>query len=115
MQDVLLAFANGSYDSQKGRFHKWLLTVILNKVRDCWSQRQRCPQPVGGTDFQLELQEVPDDVEDDWDEPLAARPLNLSKTPSWKACGRAAHRGTFPAVLLDFHIRHAIIPKVQND
>lgn len=68
MQDVLLAFANGGYDPQKGRFHKWLLTVILNKVRDAWSQRQRSPPPVGGTDFQLELQEVPDEVHDDWEQ-----------------------------------------------
>ena len=41
MQEVLSAVLNGSYQRPKGRFQKWLLTILLNEIRDFHNARAR--------------------------------------------------------------------------
>src|SRR5436305_4107351 len=41
MQEVLSAVARGTYQRPKGRFQKWLLTIILNEIRDFHTAKAR--------------------------------------------------------------------------
>src|SRR4051794_5951442 len=47
MQEVLSAVLKGNYQRPKGRFQKWLLTIILNKIRDFHAARSRRSEVVG--------------------------------------------------------------------
>jgi RNA polymerase sigma factor (sigma-70 family) len=67
MQEVLGAVAKGSYDPEKGPFRKWLLTVLLNEIRDFFSRRQRLPEILGTVAADLALEELPAKIEDEWD------------------------------------------------
>lgn len=41
MQEVLSAVHRGNYQRPKGRFQKWLLTILLNEIRDFHTARAR--------------------------------------------------------------------------
>src|SRR5438105_1229939 len=41
MQEVLCAVLQGTYHRTNVRFQKWLVTVVLNKIRDCRTNRIR--------------------------------------------------------------------------
>jgi RNA polymerase sigma-70 factor (ECF subfamily) len=69
MQEVLGAVLGGSYQRPRGRFQKWLVTVILNKIRNFHAaQGRRCE--VSGDAWAAErLQEEPSRGEEqEWDE-----------------------------------------------
>lgn len=63
MQEVLSAVARGTYDHRKGPFHKWLLTVILNRLRNCIAHRNRRVAAMSVTD----LEEHPAEVKEEWE------------------------------------------------
>jgi RNA polymerase sigma factor (sigma-70 family) len=48
MQEVLSAVMGGRYQRPRGRFQKWVVTVLLNRIRDFHAaQARRCEVPVG--------------------------------------------------------------------
>ena len=49
MQEVLSAVLRGTYQRPSGRFQKWLVTVLLNKIRDFHAARVRRGEVSGGT------------------------------------------------------------------
>src|SRR5437868_1177688 len=49
MQEVLSAVMRGTYQRPAGRFQKWLVTVLLNKIRDEYTARARRAEVSGGT------------------------------------------------------------------
>ena len=70
LQDVFHAVARGlgqfRHDVAAGSFRGWLWTITRNKVRDHF--RARGTEPVGGTDMQNRLQEVPEAEPESWSE-----------------------------------------------
>lgn len=70
LQDVFHAVARnlGQFrpDPAGGSFRGWLWTITRNKVRDHY--RARDAEPVGGTDMQHRLQEVPEVEPASWSE-----------------------------------------------
>ena len=70
LQDVFHAVARslGQFrrDPATGGFRGWLWVITRNKVRDHY--RARVAEPVGGTDMQQRLQEVPQVEPADWSE-----------------------------------------------
>src|SRR5262245_37418845 len=48
-QEVLRAVAAGKYRRPEGRFQKWLVTVLLNRIRDFHAARARRGEVCGGT------------------------------------------------------------------
>ena len=68
MQEVLKAVIRGSYQRPKGRFQKWLVTVLLNKIRNFHTSPARRLE-VSGSDEAIERleQEPSKDEEEEWD------------------------------------------------
>ena|ERR1700722_8541230 len=64
MQEVLSAIARGTYDHRRGPFHKWLLTVTLNELRDFFARRNHEISIVASSD----LEEHPSKVEEEWEQ-----------------------------------------------
>jgi RNA polymerase sigma-70 factor (ECF subfamily) len=62
-QEVLAALLKGTYDREKGPFSKWLLTVVLNKIRTFCVRRKRQVPLTGHSD----LDEHPARVEEEWE------------------------------------------------
>jgi RNA polymerase sigma-70 factor (ECF subfamily) len=68
MQEVLCAVMRGSYRRPGGRFQKWLVTVLLNKIRDFHATRARRGEVSGGPAVRERLLEEPSrDAEEEWD------------------------------------------------
>lgn len=68
LQEVLRAVMGGSYRRQHGRFQKWLVTVVLNKVRNFLAMQSRRGEIVGGQAVADRLLEEPSRAEvDEWD------------------------------------------------
>src|SRR5437868_9724540 len=63
LQEVLSAVMRGSYQRPAGRFQKWLVTVLLNKIRDFHAARVRRGEVCGGTTVNERLQEEPSRAE----------------------------------------------------
>src|SRR5271165_1001850 len=59
MQEVLSAVMRGSYQRSLGRFQKWLVTVLLNRIRDVHAARARRAEVSGGTAVAERLDEEP--------------------------------------------------------
>src|SRR5262249_32651332 len=101
MQEVLGATAKGTYDRRKGPFHKWLLTVTLNEIRDFFTRRGRQAQLVGDTALRNVPAEEPAGVEAEWDEAhkqrLFARAAELVRATvsagHWRAFWQTAVEG----------------------
>lgn len=78
MQEVFLAVARriGEFrPKQTGGFRGWLWVITRNKVRDHFRAAE--VHPVGGTDMQHRLQEVPDDEPASWSESGECSRINL--------------------------------------
>jgi RNA polymerase sigma-70 factor (ECF subfamily) len=68
MQEVLSAVMGGTYRRPGGRFQKWLVTVLLNKIRDFHAARTRRCEVSGGPPVSERLQQEPSrDEEEEWD------------------------------------------------
>ena len=68
MQEVLSAVMRGSYQRPAGRFQKWLVTVLLNEIRDFHAARVRRYEVCGGTTVNERLREEPSRAEEEeWD------------------------------------------------
>jgi RNA polymerase sigma-70 factor (ECF subfamily) len=69
MQEVLSAVLTGRYQRPRGRFQKWLVTVLLNKIRDFQALRVRRCEVFGGPEVSERLLEEPSrDEEQEWDQ-----------------------------------------------
>jgi RNA polymerase sigma-70 factor (ECF subfamily) len=68
MQEVLSAVLRGTYQRPSGRFQKWLVTVLLNKIRNFHAARLRRGELSGGTAIGERLEEEPSrSDEEEWD------------------------------------------------
>ncbi|HWY87529.1 MAG TPA: sigma-70 family RNA polymerase sigma factor [Gemmataceae bacterium] len=67
MQEVLSAVMRGKYERPKGRFQKWLLTVLLNQIRDFYAARARRSRVLGDTGAALRQEEEPVRAEEEWE------------------------------------------------
>src|SRR5262245_28367390 len=69
VQEVLSAVLGGTYQRTTVRFQKWLVTVLVNKIRDCHHVRARRGEVSGGsTVAELLLHEPSRGEEEEWDE-----------------------------------------------
>jgi RNA polymerase sigma factor (sigma-70 family) len=69
MQEVLSAVMGGRYQRPRGRFQKWVVTVLLNKIRDFHSARVRRCEVAGDARVTDLLQEKPSrSDEEEWDQ-----------------------------------------------
>jgi RNA polymerase sigma-70 factor (ECF subfamily) len=67
-QEVLAVVMGDRYRRPRGRFQKWLVAVLLNKVRDFHAARRRRGEITGGTCVAERLQEEPSrGEEEEWD------------------------------------------------
>jgi RNA polymerase sigma factor (sigma-70 family) len=67
-QEVLGALLKGTYQRPGGRFQKWLVTVVLNKIRDFHAAKYRHVEKLGGTSVPEHLLEEPNPSEEaEWD------------------------------------------------
>jgi RNA polymerase sigma factor (sigma-70 family) len=67
MQEVLSAVMRGKYERPKGRFQKWLLTILLNQIRDFYAARARRSKVLGDTCAALRLEDEPVRAEEEWE------------------------------------------------
>ena len=69
MQEVMSAVMKGTYRRPVGRFQKWLVTIVLNEIRDFHTSRVRRREISGGTAIADRLLEEPvrSDV-DEWNQ-----------------------------------------------
>jgi RNA polymerase sigma factor (sigma-70 family) len=67
MQEVLSAVLKGTYQRPKGRFQKWLLTILLNEIRDFHSARARRGQVLAESRQALRLDEEAAGAEEEWE------------------------------------------------
>ena len=65
MQEVLSAVLRGNYERPKGRFQKWLLTIILNEIRDFHTARARRSEILSESGRALRLEE--ENAEEEWE------------------------------------------------
>jgi RNA polymerase sigma-70 factor (ECF subfamily) len=69
LQEVLSAVMRGTYHRPHGRFQKWLVTVLLNQIRDFHAARARRCEVSGGTTVSERLQQAPSrSDEEEWDQ-----------------------------------------------
>jgi RNA polymerase sigma-70 factor (ECF subfamily) len=99
VQEVLGAVLGGSYQRTTARFQKWLVTVLLNKIRDFHVRRARRGELSGGTAVAELLEAEPDrDDLDDWEQEhqrqlfrVAAERVRSRCNPQhWEAFARTA-------------------------
>ncbi|MEJ7595712.1 MAG: sigma-70 family RNA polymerase sigma factor [Planctomycetaceae bacterium] len=68
-QEVLHSVSRAIIDFRKERpgdsFRGWLYRIVQNKVRDHFRRTARRPHSVGGSDFQLSLDQLPAELSDD--------------------------------------------------
>ena len=100
LQDVLSAVLRGKYERPKGRFQKWLLTIILNEIRDFYSARARHSEVLGASAEALRLQEEPADAGEEWEK---ERRRHLFHAAANRVRGRAnpAHWSVFVGTALE--------------
>ena len=67
MQEVLSAVMRVKYERPKGRFQKWLLTILLNQIRDFYAARARRSRAIDDTGAALRLEEEPVRAEEEWE------------------------------------------------
>jgi RNA polymerase sigma factor (sigma-70 family) len=67
MQEVLRAVMKGTYQRPGGRFQKWLVTVLLNKIRTFHAARLRRSEVSGGNTLSECLEEPSPSEEEEWD------------------------------------------------
>src|SRR5437764_4463245 len=67
MQEVLSAVLRGTYQRPKGRFQKWLLTILLNEIRDFHAARARFSEVLGASAVALRAEEESVSAEEEWE------------------------------------------------
>lgn len=67
VQEVLTAVMQGRYQRPKGRFQKWLITVLLNRIRDHHAASVRRPASLDAGMGQW-IAEPSSDDEDEWEQ-----------------------------------------------
>lgn len=67
MQEVLSAVLKGTYQRPKGRFQKWLLTILLNEIRDFHTARARRGQMLAESRLALRLEDEAASAEEEWE------------------------------------------------
>jgi RNA polymerase sigma-70 factor (ECF subfamily) len=68
MQEVLRAVMRGGYQRERGRFQKWLVTILLNKIRNFHAARGRRLEIYGSAEVAERLQEEPSRAdEEEWE------------------------------------------------
>lgn len=99
VQEVLKAVLRGTYQRTKVRFQKWLVTVLLNKIRNFHAGRARRGEVSGGTAVaDLLLAEPSRHEEEEWEEErqrqlfrAAAERVRARSNPDhWEAFERTA-------------------------
>jgi RNA polymerase sigma-70 factor (ECF subfamily) len=65
MQEVLSAVLRGNYQRPKGRFQKWLLTILLNEIRDFHTARARRSAVLGESGRGMSPEE--ENAEEEWE------------------------------------------------
>jgi RNA polymerase sigma-70 factor (ECF subfamily) len=101
MQEVLGAVLRGTYQRTNKRFQKWLVTVILNKVRDFHAARVRRHELSGGPAVAERLQEEPSrSEEEEWDQERA-RHLFRAASDRVQARTSAVHWEVFTRTALE--------------
>jgi len=99
MQEVLGVVMTDRYRRPKGRFQKWLVTVLLNKVRDFHAARKRRGEVTGGAAVAERLHQEPSrDEQREWDRErerhlfqAAAERVRAHTSPlHWEAFARTA-------------------------
>lgn len=68
MQEVLRAVMQGRYQRPRGRFQKWIVTVLLNKIRDFHTAQARRSVVAGGAVVDELPAEPADNAEEEWDQ-----------------------------------------------
>jgi RNA polymerase sigma-70 factor (ECF subfamily) len=68
MQEVLSAVLKGRYERPKGRFQKWLLTILLNEIRDFHTARARRSRIEGDAGAASRRDEEPESAEEEWEQ-----------------------------------------------
>ena len=90
----------GRYQRPRGSFQKWLMTVLLNKIRDFHAARQRRGEVSGGTAVAERLHEEPSrGDEEEWDR---ERQRHLFRAAAERVRARAnpVHWGIFERTAL---------------
>jgi RNA polymerase sigma-70 factor (ECF subfamily) len=77
VQEVLSAVMQGRYQRPRGRFQKWLITVVLNRVRDYHSARARRHESLDAIAAELP-QEPSHDDEQEWDQEWKRHVLHVA-------------------------------------
>jgi RNA polymerase sigma factor (sigma-70 family) len=107
MQEVLSALLKGTYQRPKGPFQKWLLTILLNEIRDFHAARGRRAEVVSEAGVALRLEEESARAEEEWEK---ERRQHLFRAASDRVRERAkpAHWGIFVRAALEKQSGHDI-------
>ena len=106
-QEVLQSVSNGISNFKKERqgdsFRGWLYRIVQNKVRDHFRRTAKQPHAVGGSDFQLSLDQVSAEISEDLTanesvgDPVLSRALELIRSEyqeqTWTAFWRLTVEG----------------------
>ncbi len=103
LRSVSHAICNFKNDRQGDSFRGWLYRIVQNKVRDHFRRATRRPHAVGGSDFQLSLDQLPAELSDDsvandsGGDPVLSRALELIRSEfqerTWSAFWRLTVQG----------------------
>jgi RNA polymerase sigma factor (sigma-70 family) len=107
-QEVLRAVMSDRYRRSRGRFQKWLMTVLLNKVRDFHAARFRRCELTGGSAVAERLREEPSrSDEEEWDRD---RERHLFHTAAERVRGRSnlLHWDVFVRTALEHQTGQAV-------
>lgn len=64
-QSVARAISTFEKRNETDSFRGWLATITRNKIRDHFRRQAKSPQAGGGTEFNLQVQSLPDPLADD--------------------------------------------------
>jgi len=79
--DVAKGITRFRRDESNDSFRGWMWTITRNKINDYYRRLNRNAQPVGGTDAQVALQQMPEQLDDENDQD----PLTASESPVHRA------------------------------
>jgi RNA polymerase sigma factor (sigma-70 family) len=122
LQEVLSAVLKGTYQRPKGRFQKWLLTIVLNEIRDFHMARARRSEIAGAAAVAWRFEGEPDRDEEEWEKDrrqhlfhAAANRVQSRTSPAhWNVFVQAAlenRRGQEVAEALNFSVTNVYVIK----
>jgi RNA polymerase sigma-70 factor (ECF subfamily) len=100
MQEVLSAVLRGNYERPKGRFQKWLLTILLNKIRNFHAARARRAEVVGHAGVALDAEDESPGAEEEWETERRRYLLHAAADRVRQRCN-PAHWNVFVRTALD--------------